>query len=57
MPPRLYNFSQLSCKNLDCIAHRDHEEHVVSEFIRTKNSLFECIYCEYHHQYDELWDD
>jgi aspartate carbamoyltransferase len=56
MPSRLYNFEQSSCKNIDCIAHRDHGENVLSEFIKTDHNFFECFYCWYRHQYSEIWD-
>lgn len=57
MPPKLYDFELLSCKNPDCISHNSHEEHVISEFVKTHDTLFECIYCGFQHQYAEVWDD
>lgn len=56
MPPRLYNFKDISCKNEECISHRKHEEHVTAEFIRQDQDSFLCIYCGKKHSYKDVWD-
>jgi aspartate carbamoyltransferase len=56
MPPKLYNFDKLSCKNKYCISCIDHNEHVPAVFIRKQDTRFSCIYCGKHHQYGEVRD-
>lgn len=55
-PSFLRDISWISCKNLDCISHLSHHEQVPAEFIRKDNLMFECIYCNKEHQYNEVWD-
>lgn len=57
MPPRIYDFEKLSCKNLDCISHNNHQEHVIADFKRTRDNIFECKYCNFEHQYQEIRDN
>ncbi len=56
MPPRVYNFDQISCKNDNCISHPAHYQHVSPEFIRSDGTTFVCMYCEQPHQFEEIWD-
>ena len=56
MPPRVYNFDQISCKNENCISHPEHHQHVLPEFIRADGTTFSCIYCEKPHKFEEIWD-
>ena len=56
MPPKLYNFSTLSCKNTHCISFLSHHEQVPASFVREENNIFSCIYCGKHHKYGEVRD-
>lgn len=56
MPPKLYDFEHMSCKNTWCISHKSHNEHVPAEFIRNIDKLFVCEYCGVTHEYGEVWD-
>lgn len=56
MPPRIYNFEEISCKNDACISHPSHVEHVIPEFIRSNEDTFICSYCEKPHSFSEIWD-
>ncbi len=56
MPPKLYDFDYMSCKNTWCISHKSHNEHVPAEFIRNNDNLFVCKYCNNTHEYGEVWD-
>jgi aspartate carbamoyltransferase len=60
MPPRIYNFPDISCKNENCISHPKHEEHIEPHFIRKRNitgkDIFVCAWCEREHDFSEIWD-
>ena len=56
MPPRVYNFDEISCKNDSCISSPTHFEHVSPEFYRAGDVQFECKYCEHIHRFGEIWD-
>lgn len=56
MPPRIYNFDEISCKNESCISNPSNFEDVRKEFYRSKESTFVCRYCERPHNFDEIWD-
>lgn len=63
MPPRIYAFDEISCKNENCISHPKHEEHIEAHFIRkaagsaeAATSAFVCRWCEREHAFDEIWD-
>ncbi len=56
MPPRVYNFDQISCKNENCVSFPTHHQHVLPEFRRADGTTFVCIYCERPHQFEEIWD-
>lgn len=56
MPPRVYNFDEISCKNESCVSHPEHYQHVSPEFRRADGTTFTCLYCERPHQYEEIWD-
>ncbi len=55
MPPRIYNFQEISCKNEACISHPAAMESIAPEFIRQGDS-FVCRFCERIHRYDDIWD-
>lgn len=56
MPPRIYGFSEISCRNEACVSHPQHHEHAVPEFYRSADSRFVCRYCETGHEFQEIWD-
>jgi len=56
MPPRIYGFEEISCKNENCISNPKHNEGVTTEFLRKSGSTFVCRYCEREHPFREIWD-
>ena len=56
MPPRVYNFDEISCKNENCVSFPGHYQHVCPEFHRSAGMTFVCMYCERPHQFEEIWD-
>jgi aspartate carbamoyltransferase len=62
MPPRIYGFDEISCKNENCISAPKNLEAVTTEFVRksdpgnTSGARFVCRYCEREHEYREIWD-
>lgn len=60
MPPRVYNFDEISCKNDACISFRENYQHVRPEFLRAVDlegtSTFVCKYCDRPHEFEEIWD-
>ncbi len=56
MPPRIYNFDEISCKNENCISNPRNFEDVRKEFYRSEKSTFVCRYCERPHNFHEIWD-
>lgn len=60
MPPRIYNFSDISCKNENCISNPKHQEHIEPYFIRKRTAegkdIFICKWCEKEHDFSEIWD-
>lgn len=55
MPPRIYNFDNIGCKNENCISFPDHGEKAPAEFIRMSGDRFMCKYCEKPHSFKEVW--
>ena len=57
MPPRIYNFDDIACKNDNCVSHPSHHEHVEASFVRKPDSdtTFVCKWCEREHDYSEIW--
>lgn len=55
MPPRIYNFQEISCKNEACISHPAAAESIPPEFVRQGDS-FVCRFCEREHRYEDVWD-
>ena len=56
MPPRIYNFDDLSCKNEACISNPANGEGVPAKFYRTKDGHFACAYCGRFHTFKEIWN-
>ena len=55
IPPRIYGFDEISCKNENCSSHPDHFEGVPAEFYRTEGDRFICKYCEKMHSFKKIW--
>jgi aspartate carbamoyltransferase len=55
LPPRIYNFDDLSCNNEACISHPSHAEGVPARFIRTRDNRYACAYCGTVHTFKEIW--
>jgi aspartate carbamoyltransferase len=55
MPPRIYNFKEISCKNEDCISNPKYFEGVTQEFYRSQESTFVCKFCEKPHTFQNVW--
>lgn len=55
MPPRIYNFETISCRNPACISHPSNGETVPAEFYRVAGDIFVCKYCEKPHTFKEIW--
>jgi aspartate carbamoyltransferase len=55
MPPRIYNFPDIHCRNSDCISHRESFENAIPEFYRLDGTTFICKYCSRQHRYQDIW--
>ncbi len=55
MPPRIYNFKEISCKNESCISHPQHSEKAHTIFYRAEENIFTCGYCETPHKFKKIW--
>ena len=55
MPPRIYNFEEISCKNENCISHPEGHQHINTMFER-KGESFVCHYCERSFTFKEIWN-
>ncbi|PKL09026.1 MAG: bifunctional aspartate carbamoyltransferase catalytic subunit/aspartate carbamoyltransferase regulatory subunit, partial [Spirochaetae bacterium HGW-Spirochaetae-7] len=56
MPPRIYKFDDIACRNENCVSHPSHEEHVEASFVRKGGTdTFVCRWCEKEHDYPEIW--
>jgi aspartate carbamoyltransferase len=62
MPPRIYGFDEISCKNELCVSNPAHSEGVTPSFVRKEGkagkpgTIFVCRYCEREHGFGEIWD-
>jgi len=58
MPPLIYNFDDISCRNENCLSHPKHAEHVETSFVRAPGSgqTFVCRWCEKEHDYSDIWN-
>jgi len=55
IPPRIYDFDDLCCRNEACITHPVNAENVPAKFVRTKDGQFACAYCGRVHTFKEIW--
>eukprot|EP00756_Hemistasia_phaeocysticola_P032499 Hpha_TRINITY_DN16411_c0_g2::TRINITY_DN16411_c0_g2_i1::g.161499::m.161499/K00608/pyrBI; aspartate carbamoyltransferase len=57
MPPRVYGFDDIDCRNALCISHRKNHESAVVDFTRrsTQPPIFQCVYCEHECHYEDIW--
>ena len=55
LPPRIYNFADIACKNELCVSHPSHCEGVPPMFYKTKNDMYVCKYCGHIHSFAEIW--
>ncbi len=55
MPPRIYNFDDLICKNEACITNPVNSENVPCKFYRTADDHFACAYCGKFYTFKEIW--
>lgn len=66
IPPRVYNFKDIECKNDACVSHPKNLQHeVVPYFFRhtaevssadPSQMAFSCKYCETQHSFWEIWN-
>ena len=56
MPPRIYNFEDMSCKNEACISNPVNKEGVAAKFYRTNDGGYRCAYCGKVHSFKEIWN-
>mmetsp|Transcript_9423 Transcript_9423/g.26043 ORF Transcript_9423/g.26043 Transcript_9423/m.26043 type:complete len:570 (-) Transcript_9423:56-1765(-) len=55
MPPRIYNFEDISCANPDCVTAKAAYQNVSPYFYRTTGDTFTCRYCGRRHEYGDIW--
>lgn len=55
MPPRIYNFENMCCKNEACISNPAQGEGVEAMFFRTKDHKFICSYCGKAHSFKDIF--
>lgn len=56
MPPKIYKFSEISCKNPECISRPEAFQNVPPYFYRGRGETFSCRYCGRSHDYGAIWD-
>ncbi len=56
MPPKIYKFAEISCKNPECITWPGAFQNVPPFFYRTVGETFTCRYCGKRHDYGDIWD-
>ena len=56
LPPRIYNFADIACKNSSCISHPSRSEGVPPIFNKTSNDQYVCKYCGNIHTFEEIWE-
>lgn len=56
LPPRIYNFADIACKNSSCISHPSKSEGVPPIFKKTNDDHYVCKYCGHIHTFEEIWE-
>lgn len=56
MPPQIYKFEEISCKNPECVTWPMACQHVPPSFFNSGKKIFTCQYCGRDHEYREIWD-
>lgn len=56
LPPRIYNFADIACKNSSCISNPSQSEGVPPIFKKTNNDHYVCKYCGHIHTFEEIWE-
>uniref|UniRef100_A0A7S4RF44 Aspartate carbamoyltransferase n=1 Tax=Alexandrium monilatum TaxID=311494 RepID=A0A7S4RF44_9DINO len=59
VPPRIYNFPDISCKNTACVSHSSNGQHEVPPYFHRAGQqswAFLCKYCESMHDFWQIWD-
>ncbi|MCF0238723.1 MAG: bifunctional aspartate carbamoyltransferase catalytic subunit/aspartate carbamoyltransferase regulatory subunit [Sphaerochaetaceae bacterium] len=56
LPPRIYNFPDIMCKNDACIAHESQGENVPAMFNRTPDGRYRCAFCGKVHTFKEIFN-
>ncbi|AEX84821.1 aspartate carbamoyltransferase [Marinitoga piezophila KA3] len=56
LPPRVYGFEELRCKNENCISHPNNGEGIKGSFIKNKEGKLVCEFCETPHTFEEIWN-
>ncbi|PNR96312.1 bifunctional aspartate carbamoyltransferase catalytic subunit/aspartate carbamoyltransferase regulatory subunit [Petrotoga sp. 9PWA.NaAc.5.4] len=56
LPPFIYGFEELKCKNENCITNPIHNENIHVSFTRGKKDDLICNYCETSHTFEEIWN-
>ncbi|MEL3912023.1 bifunctional aspartate carbamoyltransferase catalytic subunit/aspartate carbamoyltransferase regulatory subunit [Treponema pedis] len=57
LPPRIYNFEDLICRNEACVSHPAQAEGAPAMFYRTSDNRYACQYCGTIHSFKEIWGD
>ncbi|OQX29429.1 MAG: aspartate carbamoyltransferase [Spirochaeta sp. LUC14_002_19_P3] len=56
MPPQIFKFEEISCKNPECVTFPAACQHVPPFFYNSGEKIFTCRYCGKDHEYREIWD-
>ena len=56
LPPKIYNYRDIQCKNDACISRPEYNENASASFSHLGGNKFTCQYCEKEHEYKEIWD-
>ncbi len=56
MPPKIYKFDDISCRNPDCVTFPGAFQHVPPYFYRSEGETFTCRYCGKRHAYGDIWN-
>lgn len=56
LPPFIYGFAELRCKNENCITHPNNGENAEAFFEKSEDGKLVCKYCETPHSFEEIWN-